>query len=395
MLAASPTISITVERYQHNPNWEGRPYKNVEFGRLQLSSQVLDRRGCGFLPAPGEAKSKPDWNGFKPCTLVGEKVRNVVLHRHPISGDLQVQLLGGLEDDVFPSLAMQQKGPGHDKPLTEGEKSGTLKYGDELLEIDGRVVVGRPHNEVKALLKASGDEVVLRVVAPVKEIFGPRRTITGLLQYAGNDLETIRLSHSVRQILCTEVNLFTTNPAHAGDENMKVISEPQLRELAAGRKLFEWMRHKSGHYYAISREVRKHVPGSDSPAVVPEALAHLVPAVPPVSRIVRSPSTHFRDRTGSVESVESVESSSRDIESPPPIGVFVNDAALTPVPPTFESMATIRPGREPHVDGVEPRRLFPPTSDTNDDSSAFTVQPTSLPNQTFRQGASAVTATPV
>lgn len=172
----------------------------------------------------------------------------ITLHRHPVSKGFSVGLAGGYEKNRFPSVKVATHPRSPWLPLVEG---GELHDGDELLEIDGVCCVGRRLSDVIEMLQESGEEVVLRVIAPARGLSGPR-TLSKLLANDNLDSATLRYAEQVRRALSEWLLLATTREPVNGQVNgvdYVFLDGPSFARKAAAGKFLEWVELRDSVYY--------------------------------------------------------------------------------------------------------------------------------------------------
>ena len=206
----------------------GRPHKHVS---------IATARGCGSVTHP------------VPLPMMDPIgcARNVIVHRHPNSGSLHIAIeTHSFHMGTLPQITFDSHPSSPDAPLIEG---GVLQNGDELLEVDGVVVVGLWPADMVAVLKGSGDAVVLRVVAKAKTE-KQRRTISSVLMYEGKDPETVAFSNAVRRNLYSWLSPVSTRATGTRDDR-QVMTPIRFKAVAAQNAFMEWMQHPNGEYYGL------------------------------------------------------------------------------------------------------------------------------------------------
>eukprot|EP00039_Didymoeca_costata_P020217 m.340492 g.340492 ORF g.340492 m.340492 type:complete len:534 (-) comp19329_c0_seq1:1541-3142(-) len=207
-----------------------------------ISNDSIMAIGSGRIPSKQDSLKQR----IRPVAPV-DKAHNVVLHRHPNTRGLLIWIRAGLPEDRFPVIEYDPRMRSPIAPLVEG---GEINFGDELLEIDGVVVVGRSNEAILDILRASGEETVLRVVRSAN------RTISGILQYTGKDPETRRLSIATRQLMYQTIRpLCTRKPGKDEAKSYEYVTESRLRLMAENGEILDWMQLRSGNFYAIPRTV--------------------------------------------------------------------------------------------------------------------------------------------
>lgn len=112
---------VPVETKSSAASVSGRPHKHVS---------IATARGCGSVTHPVSL----------PMMEPIGRARNVIVHRHPNSGSLHIAIeTQSFHMGTLPQITFDNHPSSPDAPLIEG---GVLQNGDELLEVDGVVVVG-------------------------------------------------------------------------------------------------------------------------------------------------------------------------------------------------------------------------------------------------------------
>eukprot|EP00038_Savillea_parva_P018367 m.23293 g.23293 ORF g.23293 m.23293 type:complete len:833 (-) comp4068_c0_seq1:1028-3526(-) len=207
----------------------------------------------------------------------------ITVHRHPNSNGLQIGIRGGVEDGSFPKIltAVHPRSPF--APLVEG---GVLGNEYELLEINGDVALGMPHDDLISTLKDVGDDVQLLVIPPAMR----NRQLAKLFANPADDEETALFMDRLRRAMYTRLMCVTTEPVGVDGKSLPGlthITESKFADLASSDKLFEWAIHSNGYMYGLPRNARGR-PAASAPFVLAKALDELYP-VPDIPERVASP----------------------------------------------------------------------------------------------------------
>ncbi|KAJ8943966.1 hypothetical protein NQ318_013547 [Aromia moschata] len=225
-------VKLCLERYLHGPKYE-QLQQAIAASEIKPASPCLPPDVSRFPKEEGSLVLNGDSND-DPVQAHNEIFTNFIKKEEPIDEDLLKKEVGKAHGARHGNKDGQEVRPHHyiRSILPEGPvgKNGTLKSGDELLEVNGHKLLGMNHHEVVSILKE----------LPINVCMVCGRSPTNLLvQREESFAERASLSRSLHNLLPASDRLVKAKSGRvSGQQHSSSMwsSEPQIIELVKGER---------------------------------------------------------------------------------------------------------------------------------------------------------------